>query len=122
MKAFLIDPFKQEVSVVEFTGNYKNIYTHIQCRVFTACAFDQNGDTVWVDDEGLLKDLTQQAFFLIAGYPQPLAGRGLVLGAGAEGESIAPVTSLEDIKSRVKFLSLYEAQMWAGTYGHAGVR
>jgi hypothetical protein len=113
MKAYLINPFDQTVTQVDFTGNYKNIYTHIQADMFTTVEMNEQMDTVWIDDEGLLKDLENQAFFTIKGYKQPLAGRGLVLGCDDEGVSVEPKISIEEVILSVKFLSLVEVRFLA---------
>ena len=73
MKAYLIDPFEKKISVVEYSGDFKQIYEHIKADMFECCHFTEHDD-VWVDEEGLLKDLKEQKFFLIKGYPT--FGRG----------------------------------------------
>ena len=39
-------------------------------------------------------------FFTIGGYPDPLAGRGLIIGADDEGGSIAAKSMIEDLDVR----------------------
>ena len=51
-----------------------------------------------MDDEGLFKD--SQEFFMIGNYPSPLAGRGLVIGCDAEGESISVQSSIDNLNIR----------------------
>jgi hypothetical protein len=106
MKAILIDPFNKTVTEVEHNGNYKHIYellsheTHpVDC--FTAVGID-NGDTIFVDDEGLFKEPTE--FFVYLGYDQPLAGKGLVLGCNDDGDSVAPVSTLEQVKKHIVWM------------------
>ena len=88
MKAFLIDPFNHTITEVEYSGDYREISTLLQCSLFTTVTLNEEGDTLFVDDEGLYVD--NQRFFTVEGYPQPLGGRGLVLGSDCEGESVAP--------------------------------
>ena len=68
----------------------------LQCDCITAsCAPLQGaGDLICVDGNGLLKGPVYQ-FFGVKGYPQPLAGRGLVLGTDDEGDRVSPETTLE---------------------------
>lgn len=103
--AFLIDPFTQTVNPVEYDGNYKSIYDFIDAHTFDCARFNEHGDSVFIDDEGLING-QQQAFFMVRGYPQPLAGKGLVLGCNmANGESCAPSVSLEWLRENVTFMS-----------------
>ncbi|CAB4122576.1 hypothetical protein UFOVP28_16 [uncultured Caudovirales phage] len=94
MKAFLIDPFARSITEVDFDGNYKSIYPFIGADLFTGAYPWENGDMIYVDDEGLFK--SDQAFFVANGYG-PLAGKGLVLGTGANGDNAEPLTALADL-------------------------
>ena len=102
MRAILIDPYAQEIVEVEYSGDWKEIKTFLQCDIFTTAYFDDTDDSVYVDDEGLYVE--DQAFFTIGNYPQPLAGRGLILGCNDEGDSVDCKTTLEEAKAMVKFL------------------
>lgn len=98
----LIDPFTRTVSEVQYNGEYKHIYELIQCDTYDAARINKHGDAIFVDDEGLFKE--EQAFFWHEDYPQPLAGRGLLLGCrSTDGETIAPSTTLEEVRSKVEF-------------------
>lgn len=99
--AYLIDPFERSVQEVNYWGDYKEIYKHIKCDLFTCVYLNTENDCVFVDDEGLWKD--NQAFFRIEGYPEPLAGRGLVLGTDDEGESCSPKLSFDDVRRMISF-------------------
>jgi len=99
MKAYLIDPAVQEIKEVWFDGDYRSITSLIDADLFTIGRFDENGDGVFVDDEGLFKD--NQSFFQIEGYPQPLAGKGLVLGLNSA-----------DLSSKAGSVSLATDSFW----------
>lgn len=101
-KAYVIDPEKHTVEQVEYSGDYRDIYKLGEFDCFDVARFNAKGDAAFVDDDGLLKNPTH--FFLIAGYPQPLAGKGVVLGCDAEGESVAPSVSLEWLRSNVGWI------------------
>ncbi len=118
MRAILIDPFARTVTEIDHDNtSYRNIYpvlSHesMEVECFTVATVLPNEDSLFVDDEGLLKDC--QALFLFdgvkglcEGYPQPLAGKGLILGADEEGKSVDAKTPLADI--RVQFLTPAEA-------------
>ena len=103
MRAFLIDPIEQAITEVDYNGVYTQIYEFIEADTFDVATFNERGDGVFVDDNGLFK--RPQEFFAINGYLQPLAGKGLVLGVGAEGESISPTVDMEWLENNVRFMN-----------------
>ena len=102
MQAILINPFDETIEEIEYSGDWRDISTLIECDMFTVAYFDDTDDSVYVDDEGLYVE--NQAFFTIGDCPQPLAGRGLLLGTDEEGDSTDCKTTLEEAKAMVKFL------------------
>jgi len=102
MKAYLIDPFEMTISEVNYSGNYEEIYKLIDCKYFDCVNLGRTGDTIYIDDEGLING-KQQEFFKVKGYPTPLAGYGLVLGSDEEGDSVEPKISLEELRELVSF-------------------
>lgn len=115
MRAILIDPFKQSITDVEYSGDYHDIYKLIGCETFTIAPITHRGDAIFVDDEGLFKP--DQAFFKHDGYPQPLAGKGLILGCDEDGETVEPTVTLEEMKAATQFLN--HAQLTAIMLGVA---
>ncbi|CAB4195373.1 hypothetical protein UFOVP1298_15 [uncultured Caudovirales phage] len=101
-KAILINPFDQTVTEVEYNGDFHHIYELIECDTYDVARINENGDGIFVDDDGLFKQ--DQMFFQHEDYPSPLAGRGLVLGCDEEGESVVPDTSLSEVIKKVKFV------------------
>lgn len=111
MQALLIDPANQTITTVELpdTGDkLPAMNEHLQCDMFDVVTLP-NGDTVYVDDEGLLKPL--QHFFAVRGMPEPLAGRGLVVGTDNRGRSVTPTISLQELTEHVKFIELITKQI-----------
>jgi len=99
MRAILIDPFTQTIEEVDYSGDYKDIYGLIQCELFSTVYCLE--DTLFVDDEGLyVKD---QRYFKVAGYPQPLAGRGLLLGTNEEGDSVDATAKLSVLEKVIEW-------------------
>ena len=104
-KGYLVDPYKAEVQPIEVPiDDYKEIQRQLKCDCFTTGGYLENGDVIFVDDEGLLKGPTH--FFRVKSVNggQPLAGRGVVLGSDGEGGSADVKTSLEEITSRVRWV------------------
>lgn len=100
MQAILIDPFTETIEAVDYSGDYKDIYALLGCALFTT-VYTEMADTIYVDDEGLYVE--DQRYFKLKGYPQPLAGRGLVLGSTDDGDSTDCVSSLQDIQDIVEW-------------------
>lgn len=110
MKAILIDPHQREVTEVEYDGVYTSIYKLIDAETFDLARLP-DGDGIFVDDEGLLKQPID--FFRLQGMTEPLTGKGLVLGSDAEGESIPPKITIEQIKKRIMWgVRIGSAILW----------
>ena len=105
MKAILINPKLQTINYVDYSGDYKDISKLTECTTFTAVyPFDNCEDTIYLDDEGLLKSSNYCFTFRCDdGRNQPLMWNALVLGADDEGESKDVETSIDEIKRRVSF-------------------
>ena len=84
MRAIKINSEAQTVEVIDFEGDFEAIQKEIGVDCFTCVNLDNDGNTLYVDDEGLFKDVP---FFRLSLFGQPLAGNGLILGTGFEGES-----------------------------------
>jgi len=110
MKAYLIDPVAREITAVEYSGDYLDIYALIDASTFDVVRLYRNGDGAFIDDEGLFR--SNQSFWLHKNYPQPIAGAGLLLGVDEEGESIAPETDIETLRRDVVFMSAEQVQAW----------
>lgn len=119
MRAILIDPFKSSVSEVSYNGDWKTIYQHLEIgdRPFCTVRIDQT-HYIFLDDEGLFQP--DQKFFSFSTYPQPLAGRGLILGSDEEGESFECTIPLSLIQSKVTFpdLQVVGMEMKEGEINH----
>lgn len=62
-----------------------------------------NGDMIYVDDEGLIKD-DKIGWFLAAGQPQPLKGNGFIIGyPDRSGYETDAKSSLEQAKAWIIF-------------------
>lgn len=103
MRAYLIDPLARSVTEVDYNGDIHQIYEFIHADVFDTCRINAHGDEIFVDDMGLMKEQTVANFFCHENYPQPLAGRGLVLGCDDDGETTAPVASIEEVTEQISF-------------------
>lgn len=74
---------------------YQEISPLLGCRFFTTGGRLFNGDTIFIDDEGLLVE-DQDFCWKTSEMKYCLAGKGLLLGSNHMGESITPKTPLLD--------------------------
>jgi hypothetical protein len=107
LRGILIDSVTESITEVTHNGDYREIYKFLSdpengynVDTFTVVYIDER-NVIFVDDNGLLTN--PRHFFAWRGYPQPLAGRGLILGSDAEGETIGTRISLEKVKKNVAF-------------------
>ena len=114
MRGYLINPFDRTINEVsgDFT-NYKTIYPAIsgpehQVDLFTVMQITDQGDTVYLDDEGLLQEGRALWRFRIDEPGRYYAGRGLVLGSNEEGDAAEPsrMISLAWLQREVEFTDL----------------
>ena len=103
MKAILIDVYEKEIREVDYDGTLDFIYFNLACKTFDVVRVD-DVNSIFVDDEGLLRQ--NQLYFEYSGSYGifQLAGNGLVLGVDDEGNSISPTLTIEDVKGKVSFL------------------
>jgi len=110
MKGYLIDPKARRVTEVKVSDKWQEIAEIIDARFFCVGSYLPDEDTVFVDDEGLLTEGDKYWFQLKveaigATNPSPLCGRGLVLGADEEGNSVDPKISLKDLANSIRWVA-----------------
>ena len=101
MKAILINPFDQTIKETEYTGDYREIYSFIDCRTFDCVRLTPHED-MYIDDEGLLID--NQRYFRMVEIGANYAGKALLLSHDDEGETKATNWTLQDVKDMVEWL------------------
>lgn len=103
MRSFLIDPFKQDITEVEYSGDIEQIYELTDCHTYDCARINAQGDGIYIDDEGLYAE--DARFFWHSDYPQPLAGKGMVIGCDMEtGESAPTHTTLDELIEKVRWV------------------
>lgn len=94
MIAYLIDPKAKTMTQVDYSGDLHHMYDLIGCDAVDAVEINQQGDTLWVDDEGLFVPREELHLFRMQGAAaathRALAGRALLTGCDAEGDTCAP--------------------------------
>lgn len=94
MKGVLVDPYLKTIENVE-VSDWRDIQKHLQCDCFGSGGYDEGGDAIYVNDEGLY---TEDMFVYMPDvYPYPYAGRVLFLGIDAGGNSKDAFLDAEDV-------------------------
>lgn len=101
-KALLLDASKNTITEVVIK-DYTDISKFGKFDLFTCVQVSDNGDTLYVDDEGLLNGTT--VGFTYEGYDGPLMGNAVLLGTDRNtGDSKDVVMTKEEFASKVKTL------------------
>lgn len=83
--------------------DYSDISRLIGCNYFTTVQVNDKGDTLYVDDEGLINGTT--VGFTFDGYDGPLMGNGILLGTDLRtGDSKDISMTTAEFASKVKTL------------------
>jgi hypothetical protein len=123
VRAILIDPFACTVTETEYDGSkgLAEVYALLSHETMpvdlVTAAYSghlQGRDVIYVDDEGLMK--SPQRFFKYSGNPQPLAGKGLIVGTDADGNTISADTPRGYASMMVSFAEALERNGEVGLY------
>lgn len=111
MRAILINPWTKEITEVVYNGDFNHMYVLMsnplgpKVETFTSGWAWDNGDTLYVDDEGLLK--SGNRLFGVKGLDDALlAGNGLILGEDREGEACDAKSSLVEMQNIITWNNL----------------
>jgi len=102
MRAILINPFTRTVSDIDTAAGLDDLYEILRVDLITVIRVGASHALI-LDDEGLLKDKSEQEYFQLKGMDQPLAGRGLIL-ADEYGENRPATLTLKEVEDKVVWL------------------
>jgi hypothetical protein len=107
INAIIIDPYAGLIYRQEIENSLDGFYEAAKCSCITAVYLNDSAtsDCIYVDDEGLLKPIEEQAFFHIEGHQQPYAGIGVLVGTDEGGNSVEPRTNFLEFGFKVRFLT-----------------
>lgn len=111
MKAIKIDVANKEILEIEIGKGLQNIYDAIGCELFCCPVTWENQDTLYADDEALLKD-DIVGCFAFPDFNYPIVGNALILGTNDEGESVDAKTSIAELKEKIIWGNREVAEMW----------
>jgi len=114
MKAILIVPSVQRVEEIDLDMSYQALSEAVGGPLEIAHVYE-NGDTLYVHEEGLLEHREimagrlpagENAFAFELGLHQPFFGKGVIVGPeDAEGRHTAARTDIQEIRETISFLS-----------------
>lgn len=116
LTAVLIDPVARTLTDVNVDGRdpLRSLYALMGCSLVDFVhVIDERGrrTVIVVDDEGLLKD--GQKFFTAAGYPQPLAGKAVVIGlTDRDGDFKSCIFNAEQVSRAIGWASDEEVRLF----------
>ena len=101
MKAVKIDSKEKTITDIDVNG-LPDLQAIVGGLIATALIFP-NGDTLFVDDEGLFKN--PENFFEHSDGYQPFAGNGVLVGTHPKnGEVLGVLTTAEQLTPKITFL------------------
>jgi hypothetical protein len=114
MRVIVINPWNQSVEYTEHNGNFRDLYRLLsgptgedepaaEVHCFDIVRLGP-GITMFADDEGLLQE--HQAYFQLGANETPFAGRGVITGESADGETAEVPMSVERVRGAVSWLPI----------------
>ena len=100
-KALKIDVVNQTVTNI-LIDDIEDIYKEIGngCELFCCPVNFDNGDTLYADDESLLRE-NVEGCFLMSDWAYAIVGNAIILGTDEEGESVDCKSSIMDVYQEI---------------------
>lgn len=111
IKAIKIDVVNKTVYQIKIKNTLQGLYDGTGADLVEIVRLLKNGDDIYIDEEGRLKEKQLGAFIFDAGTTEetfPLVGHGLIVGHDEEGDCINAKSTVEEIKKRVSFTSEHQ--------------
>jgi len=101
MKAILINPENRSIDAIEF-GDRNDLVRLIGFDTLESDAVGTTGDRLYFDEECFLRG-TSGRFQIDTIIP--VSGKGVIVGSAEDGNTLSDVvTSIDELRSRIKFL------------------
>ena len=113
-KAIRINVETKSFEYITLGDDYKEIYGAIGngCDTFCVPISFENQDSMFADDESLLREHDIKGGFIMDDWHSPIVGNAIILGTDDEGNSIDCLTKIEDIMNQVTFIEEKVCKMW----------
>lgn len=104
MRAYIIDAEHQTIRETELfeDGRLKQMQTIVGGCIALAHRWEETGDDLFVNDEGLFDE--DPYFFFVRGAHQPFAGNAVVFGYDGQGNGRGADIDIETLRKSVFFL------------------
>jgi hypothetical protein len=100
MKAIFINSETREITYIDNAGDLGSLYLTLNCDMVQIGDFNQtNGDTLWVDEEGLLKE--QKYGFVYK--TKEFVGSGVIYGSNIGGDNVSARSTIDDVAAELLF-------------------
>ena len=109
-KALKIDVELKKVYEIELGDDYKEIYEAIGngCSLFCVPFSFDNRDSIFADDEILLRENDIKGAFMMPDWSYPIYNNAIILGTDEEGNSVDYKSTLEEITKNVFFVNSFK--------------
>ena len=106
MKALKINVETQTIEEVLLTENFEDISKEIGngCNYFCCPYVFPNSDTIYADDESLLRQDNIVGGFMLEGWQTMIVGNAIILGTDDEGGSIDYKTDKDNLYKKISFV------------------
>ena len=111
MRAIKIDVVKKQVYEIEISKGLNPIYESIGCDIFCCPVTWDNQDTIYADDEALLKE-DVEGCFSFPDFNYPIVGNAIILGSDDEGESVDAKTKVSELMEKIIWGNKEAAELW----------
>jgi len=110
-QAIKIDVASKSLSIITL-NDWQEIAPAISenCSLFACPVTFENGDTIYVDEEGLYNDF--EGGFTMDGWRYPLVGNALLIGSDEEGESKNVETTMVELLKMITWVSKEDSNTW----------
>jgi len=109
MKAYKINAVDRKVETIEI-NSWRDISPAIggECESFEAPVTLENNDTFYVDEEALYHSC--EGGWKLENFAFPILGNAVIQGTNDEGESIEPLSTIEEIEAKIIWVSKEECE------------
>jgi len=105
-QALLIDVSTKKITQIELDNHFESISKAIGngCQYFCCPYSFNNDDSMYADDESLLRIDSIKGGFILDGYRGTIVGNAIILGTDEEGDSVDVKSTIDEIAERVIFI------------------
>jgi hypothetical protein len=113
-KAIKINVETKKLEYITLGDDYTEIYGAIGngCDTFCVPITFENEDSMFADDESLLRENDIKGGFIMDDWHSPIVGNAIILGCDDEGNSVDCLTKIEDIQDQITFVEESICKMW----------